>query len=157
MYSAFMPIFIQTCSLWKFCLSCRSDSEFEMSPKSMSRHSSIASEVGWVHSHAFIPVRWARVCKRLRSPGIDSKEWIPPAYIAWRTGTSNRIVVPARQAGISILWAPWKVYKYGLWLQSCREARVELRFEMEIFLCAFSRKLPTKMQTFLRKHYRKNW
>ncbi len=40
----------------------------------------------------------ARICKRLRSPGIDFKESIPPAYVAWRAGTSNR-VVPARQAG----------------------------------------------------------
>jgi hypothetical protein len=30
---------------------------------------------------------WARIFKRLRSPGIDSKEWIPLAYVAWRAGT----------------------------------------------------------------------
>jgi hypothetical protein len=29
----------------------------------------------------------ARIFKRLRSPGIDSKESIPPAYEAWRAGT----------------------------------------------------------------------
>jgi hypothetical protein len=29
----------------------------------------------------------ARIFKRLWSPGIDSKEWIPPAYAAWRAGT----------------------------------------------------------------------
>ncbi len=40
----------------------------------------------------------ARICKRLRSPGIDSKESIPPAYVARRADTSNRVVVPARQA-----------------------------------------------------------
>ncbi len=28
-----------------------------------------------------------RIFKRLWSPGIDSKEWIPPAYVAWRAGT----------------------------------------------------------------------
>jgi hypothetical protein len=32
----------------------------------------------------------AQICKRLRSPGIDSKESIPPAYVAsgpvWQTG-----------------------------------------------------------------------
>ncbi len=28
----------------------------------------------------------ARIFKRLWSPGIDSKEWIPPAYVAWRAG-----------------------------------------------------------------------
>ncbi len=29
----------------------------------------------------------ARIFKRLWSPGIDSKVWIPPAYVAWRAGT----------------------------------------------------------------------
>ncbi len=29
----------------------------------------------------------ARIFLRLWSPGIDSKEWIPPAYVAWRAGT----------------------------------------------------------------------
>jgi hypothetical protein len=41
----------------------------------------------------------ARICKRLRSPGIDSKESIPPAYVARRAGTSNRFVVLACKAG----------------------------------------------------------
>ncbi len=31
-----------------------------------------------------------RICKRLRSPGINSKESVPPAYVAWRAGTSTR-------------------------------------------------------------------
>jgi hypothetical protein len=34
-----------------------------------------------------------------RSLVTDLKESIPPAYVAWRAGTSNRVVVPARQAG----------------------------------------------------------
>jgi hypothetical protein len=38
-------------------------------------------------------------CKRLRSLGIDSEGSIPPAYVAWQAGTTNRVVVPARQAG----------------------------------------------------------
>ncbi len=29
----------------------------------------------------------ARSFKILRGPGIDSKESIPPAYVAWRAGT----------------------------------------------------------------------
>jgi hypothetical protein len=29
----------------------------------------------------------ARIFKRLWRPGIASKEWIPPAYVAWRAGT----------------------------------------------------------------------
>ncbi len=41
----------------------------------------------------------ARICKRLWSPGIDKEETIPPAYEAWHPGTTNRVVVPARQAG----------------------------------------------------------
>jgi hypothetical protein len=40
-----------------------------------------------------------RIYKRLRSPGIDSKEPIPPAYVVWRAGASDRVVVPARKAG----------------------------------------------------------
>jgi hypothetical protein len=41
----------------------------------------------------------APICKRLRNPGIDSKASIPPAFVAWRSGTSNRVVIPVRQAG----------------------------------------------------------
>ncbi len=40
-----------------------------------------------------------RICERLRIPAIDSKESIPPANVAWRTVTFNRVVVRARQAG----------------------------------------------------------
>ncbi len=43
---------------------------------------------------------FGNISKRLRNQEIDSKESIPPAYIARRTGTSNRVVVPAHQAGI---------------------------------------------------------
>jgi hypothetical protein len=31
--------------------------------------------------------------------GIDSEESISPAYVVWRAGTKNRVVVPACQAG----------------------------------------------------------
>ncbi len=41
-----------------------------------------------------------RICKRLRSPGIDSNESIPPAYVSWWAGTSNKVIVPALQTGI---------------------------------------------------------
>jgi hypothetical protein len=40
----------------------------------------------------------ARICKRFWSPEIDSKELIQPTYVAWRAGTTNRVVVPARRA-----------------------------------------------------------
>ncbi len=42
---------------------------------------------------------WARICKHLWSPGIDSEKSIPPAYVAWRESTKNRVVLLARQAG----------------------------------------------------------
>ncbi len=29
----------------------------------------------------------ARICRRLQSPGIDSEESSPPAYVTWRAGT----------------------------------------------------------------------
>jgi len=41
---------------------------------------------------------WAQIAKPLRSPGIDFKESIPPAYVAWLAGTTNKDVVPGRQA-----------------------------------------------------------
>jgi hypothetical protein len=31
----------------------------------------------------------ARIFKLLRNPRIDSKESIPPAYVAWRVGSTN--------------------------------------------------------------------
>ncbi len=30
-----------------------------------------------------VSVYWARICKLLRRPGINSKESIPPAYVDW--------------------------------------------------------------------------
>jgi hypothetical protein len=30
---------------------------------------------------------------------LGAQESIPPAFVAWRAGTSNRVIVPARQAG----------------------------------------------------------
>jgi hypothetical protein len=31
----------------------------------------------------------ARICKRLRSPGIDSEESIPQTYLVWQAGTKG--------------------------------------------------------------------
>jgi hypothetical protein len=45
----------------------------------------------------------ARICKCLRSPGIDSKESVPPTYVAWRARMSTKVVAPARQAGNQFL------------------------------------------------------
>jgi hypothetical protein len=66
----------------------------------------------------------ARICGRLRSLEINSKESIPPAYIAWRAGTSNWVVrrslagryvkLGVRQAGNRFLGSLKEVYKFGL-------------------------------------------
>ncbi len=56
----------------------------------------------------------ARICKRLRSPGIDSEESIPPTYVTWRAGATNRVCAPVRQAKESIPGLLKKVYKYWL-------------------------------------------
>jgi hypothetical protein len=37
----------------------------------------------------------ARIFKRLWSPGINSKELIPPAYVAWRACTITSYLVPS--------------------------------------------------------------
>ncbi len=44
-------------------------------------------------SHRSLKNTRARICKRLRSPGIYI------AYVAWRAGTSNRVVASTYQAG----------------------------------------------------------
>ncbi len=55
-----------------------------------------------------------RVCKRLRSPGFDSKELItPPAYVARRAGTTTLFVLPARRQNPFL--TSLKVYKFGIW------------------------------------------
>ncbi len=41
---------------------------------------------------------------RLRSPGIDSKESIPPAYVARRAGTTNSDIVAVACEFLSNLW-----------------------------------------------------
>jgi hypothetical protein len=38
-------------------------------------------------------VSCVQICKRLRSPGIEPKESITTAYVAWRVGTTNRVIV----------------------------------------------------------------
>jgi hypothetical protein len=40
----------------------------------------------------------ARIFKCLWGPGIDSKEWIPPAYVAWRAGTITLFLLGSYKA-----------------------------------------------------------
>ncbi len=49
------------------------------------------------------------IYKLLRSPGIDSKEQIPPAYVAWRAGTATLFLLGS--------WPPKIVLKFQLRLQ----------------------------------------
>ncbi len=42
---------------------------------------------------AYVALKKARIFKRLWSPGIDSKEWILPAYVAWRADTITLILL----------------------------------------------------------------
>jgi hypothetical protein len=76
---------------------------------------------------SYQPAR-ARSCKRLWSPGIDSEESISPAYVAWGAGTTNRIVVPASQAGNQFLGS-LKVLKYRHCATVHREVFPLLQFD----------------------------
>ncbi len=68
----------------------------------------------WEHAVYDLLYR-ARICKRLRSPGIDSKELFPPAYLAWRAGMTNSVVVPARQVGNRFLGSLKDLKIRALW------------------------------------------
>jgi hypothetical protein len=67
-----------------------------------------------------------RICKRLRRPGIDSEDSLLPAYVAWRAGTTNSVVVPACQAGNRFLgsikrFTNTSSEKEKTWAGNCRE------------------------------------
>ncbi len=51
------------------------------------------AQIGWRDDR--LPSRecWARIFKHLWSPGIDSKEWFPPPYVAWRAGTITLFLI----------------------------------------------------------------
>ncbi len=57
---------------------------------SYSRRSSHPSRV-----HTCTHVSRAGIFERVWGPGIDSKEWIPPAYVAWRAGTITLFLLGA--------------------------------------------------------------
>ncbi len=51
--------------------------------------------VGSNHIH----LNWAWICKRGAQKTILKNRFLHLQYVAWRASTSNRLVVPARQAG----------------------------------------------------------
>ncbi len=57
---------------------------------------------------AFLGDVRARIVKRLWSPGIDSKEWIPPAYVACMAGRYDNPIPPR-------FLAPTGSLKFQLW------------------------------------------
>ncbi len=80
-------------SVYQVSVKCRERYIAEVSgPKYVMRRCRVCLSMASPHT-------WARICKRLRRQGIDSEDLIPPAYVAWRAGTTNRVVVPACQAG----------------------------------------------------------
>jgi len=44
---------------------------------------------------------------------MEPRNRFPQAYVAWRAGTTNRVVVPGHRLGIDS-WATYNVSKYGL-------------------------------------------
>jgi hypothetical protein len=76
----------------------------------------------------------APICKRLRSPGIDSEESIPPGNVAG--GPVRQIRFSYRPAGLWIdSWAPEKVYKYGLCIQSLLTYVCIVSWVVHLILC----------------------
>ncbi len=49
----------------------------------------------WLISEEFRQTNRAGIFERVWGPGIDSKEWIPPAYVAWRAGTITLFLLGA--------------------------------------------------------------
>jgi hypothetical protein len=80
-------------------------------------------------------VYWARICKRLWSPGIDSEESISPAYVACRAGTTNRVVEPSRQAGNRFLGSLKGLQIRALPADTCCCACRELNYQFSAAGC----------------------
>ncbi len=59
----------------------------------------------------------------VQSPYFE--ESIPPAYVAWRAGTTNRVVVPARQAG-------------NRFLGSLKGLQIQVRAQTSVFIPTYS-------------------
>ncbi len=74
-------------------------------------------EINYVLLEICVVIHRARTFKGLWGPGIDSKEWIPPAYVAWREGTKTLFAIP-----------PWCLAPRDYWLTDRHQS------EMSAFL-----------------------
>ncbi len=81
----------------KLKISC--EIPFKSKSYTFAQRGTVYAKIKLICLRFLVCVHRVRIFKRLRSQGIDAKELIPPAYVACRAGTSNRVVVPARQAG----------------------------------------------------------
>ncbi len=90
------------------------------------------------HTHTANPSR-TRIFKRLWSPWIDSKGWIPPAYVAWRAGTITLFLLGSL-APIAFLKFPAQIFWYDQHRSGqCRGfsyflVRVRIRIQLRIQL-----------------------
>jgi hypothetical protein len=73
----------------------QSDGTATLSEKNGSSQEQTLSREQVKFTHTSLHVSRAQIGKLLRSPGIDSKESTPPAYVAWWAGTSDKVVVTA--------------------------------------------------------------
>jgi hypothetical protein len=80
----------------------RSDSDFEMSPKSMSRNSSIASE-RWEPDFDVLPLERARVADT-ETCGTRSAIWRPKADLTWQDVDRSRTLLSINHVFCFFVW-----------------------------------------------------
>ncbi len=97
---------------------CSSDSILSFLRRRMLTASNLPRTTAWVRavhpssSHSFTCANTkirARIFKLLRSSRIDSKESIPPAYVAWRVGTTTLFLRSVPNPHIDCLKIPAQI------------------------------------------------
>jgi hypothetical protein len=91
-----------------------------------------------------VPVH-KRICKSLRSPGINSEEAISPTYAAWQADTTNRLVISARQAGNRFLGSIKGLQIQALSTQPFHRYKSKVIFVL-LFYCVYSFRIPLSTQ-----------
>ncbi len=72
--------------LWLVHWACRAGTKY-FCPALAAQVGPVQNKHVITHTHTY--TESARIFKLLRSPGTDSKKSIPPAYAAWRAGTTT--------------------------------------------------------------------